>query len=391
MEVAEFGNSVVPSEPLLLSDFVVHHTWSIRTLSHFVVPLDLDNGISILEDGISKFLRAQWISKHAEEYPDDSKYVHSMEDQGTFVTIFWGHYNETGETRETKISLKRKRPSDSVSDEETTANQITDKKQRHLIIDAKVQDEPSAQVVLCFPKFSQSKENESQQAGAENVVERFEFCLFRGRALSYESIFGWLETFTGCVVAKLPFSPNAAELSQAATVWTTEYWLEISKGQQSKVERNENSENKQDAPDAIGKPLTLTFAVPPNLATSGLDSISINVPPCALLNLCSDMVLLRKQQNHTDQFNKDDEAPLPILRALQLYIQETFRINTKPFSLVRASCSVATFGCDGRFKLRSELFAGRVLEELQAMIQQRIETRTGENTPEDEDLQQGAS
>jgi len=233
--------------------------------------------------------------------------------------------------------------------------------QLHLLVDIFVQDQSSAQIVCCFPHFTAAKPNRSSSHDNDNntnqntakAISGFEFLLLRGSKASFELILAWLETFTGCAIAKSSFAPTVANVAQALALWTA---------------RQTRDDDKKDSDSS--KPLTFTYAVPPDMISSGLETLALTVPPGALLRLCQDIMALRPASTNYNA----NTAP-SILKCLECFLQETFRIKITKFPLISGTCAAAVLGCDGRCKPLSAPRLDQVLGELRFMIHQQDRTR----------------
>jgi hypothetical protein len=122
------------------------------------------------------------------------------------------------------------------------------------------------------------------------------------------------------------------------------------------------------------KPLEVTFSAPEAIASAGLEKISLTVPPIAIARLQQDM-----------QKNSADGQELPILRALQCFMLETYNLRIESFALVRATSAAAMLGCDGRCKPLDKNMLTTVLSQIQSMIQFQIQ-KGGEADMEEQDL-----
>lgn len=143
-----------------MPDRILYHTWSVRTLSPFTIPL-FSSGVTlnIVEDQLTSFVRRK-----------------TTNEEGTYVTLAW-------------IVLS---PS-----------------QRHLHIDVRLQDQPAANVLLCIPTFEETR------------ITRFAFAMHRGSRALCETVMQWFESTCGCVFGNQAFSPTPNQVSHALAVWTT--------------------------------------------------------------------------------------------------------------------------------------------------------------------------
>jgi hypothetical protein len=206
-----------------------------------------------------------------------------------------------------------------------------------LHIDVRLQDEPVAQVLLCFPTFDDVQ------------VKCFSFAMQRGGSKALcDIVLQFFESTYGCVFSNRPFSPTPNQVAHALVVWTTT--------QQS----------------ASAKPLEVTFRAPDVIAFAGLSKLSLTIPPIAIARLVQDMLK-----------NSAENKELPILRALQCYILETYNLRIESFVLVRATSAAAMLGCDGRCKPLDRDLLDSVLTQIQSMITTQL--RPGK----DADIEEG--
>ena len=376
-----------PPPMLNVSDFVVHHTWAIIGLSPFVVPLDLRNGCSSLEVGMTLFLRNHRVTLVAVTPQENGGGDESnqKEDDGTYVRIFHGTlqeptelaadktYNDGEETESEHPPIGKRRK---IYDNQQ-GNNMTNR-QLHFIIDIRTHDEPSAQLVCCFPTFIQDDSNSAGTTG-RGKIQSFDYLLTRGSQSSIGAALGWFETFTGCTIAKSPFRPTVVDVAQAMALWTSEYSRLLKDSKDVADKSGNNHAVDSDDGEEKCKPLTLTYAVPSEFAGSGLDTVSLTVPPIALMRLCNDILQAKGKGNNSDLTaqNTDEDGhvtpskvdTLPIVKGLQCFMRETFRINIETFSLVHGSCVAAVLGCDGRCKPLCAKLLGSVLREVQFMVQ----------------------
>lgn len=205
--------------------------------------------------------------------------------------------------------------------------------QRHLHIDVRLQEEPVANILLCFPNFED-----------DTAIRSFSFAMQRGSKILCDTVIQWLESTSGCVFGNHPFSPTPDQVAHALAVWTT-YQL-----------------------DEHSRPLEVTFEAPETIAKAGLSKLSLSVPPVAVARLLQDI----KDNNPSTQQQQDEQQDLPILRALQCFIRETYKLRIESFSLVRAHSAAAVLGCDGRCKPLEKNLLENVLLEIQSMIQSQL-------------------
>lgn len=344
-------------------DAVYNHTWSIHFVGNATTKLADE---LIVEESANCYLRRRRKTNAEADY----------------VRISWIDDEASGIDTASEIlskdtSRKRKRQGEggeeekkteeqesSLPDDDTTLEAPTKTNQRHLYIEVRLQEEWSAAVVLCF-------------YGGDN--SSFEFCLARGLKSSYECIFEWLMEIDSC--SYFVCMPQITDLTPIVNAWTT-----------CAAAADNNTANK--------KPLVLTFEPPSGVV--GLDTLSLTIPTQALQQLCKNIQDQRpspqqqpnadnttagensnrrntnEQSTSTEESNeeattekRDEEVEessqesessasslmieqrnaLPIVRAMECYIREAFRIDIRPFRLVKvAASSVGSLSCDGRFK-----------------------------------------
>ena len=267
---------------------ILYHTWSIRTISPFAIPL-FSSGVRItaIEDQLTSFVRRK-----------------TSNEEGTYVTLAW-------------IAL-----SDS---------------QKHLHLDIRLQDEAAANLLLCFPTF------------VDTTITRFSYAMQRGSKAICDIVVHWFESTFGCVLSNQPFHPTPNQVAHALAVWTT-------------LQLNHSDYNR---------PLEVTFAAPDNVASAGLSKLSLTIPPVAVARLLQDM------RDHTPD-TREQEEELPILRALECFILETYHIRIESCTLIRATSAAAMLGCDGRCKPLERELLERVLSEIESMIQSQVRIRPDE-------------
>jgi hypothetical protein len=282
---------------MTMPDRIVYYTWSIRTVSPFAVPLFSSSATTLaaVEDQLTSLVR----NKTAGE-------------EGTYTSLAW-------------IPLESS---------------------KHLHIDVRLQDEPAAQVLLCFPTFNDDVPPLPPQ------VKCFSFAMQRGSNPLCNVVLQFFASTFGCVFSNRPFSPTPNQVAHALAVWTTHQ-------------------------STLTKPLEVTFCAPDAIASAGLEKLSLTVPPVAIARLLQDM-----QKYAADTSSQE----LPILRALHCFILETYNLRIESFALVRATSAAAMLGCDGRCKPLDKNTLTSVLSQIQSMIQSQI--RIGaEADMEEQDVQ----
>jgi hypothetical protein len=351
-------------------EFLVNHTWSIHRMTPCTVPLK--QSVSSMEESATNVLR-----QGRSALRPQSKKRRDDDPEGDYVRISWigdlisgaSIINDQDEGNEAHASRKRSRGDTQQLRQQQHAS--SDSIPLHLRVEVFLQEQWSAEVVFCAASRDTTKN-----------INAFAFCLSRGLKSSYGEIWMWFESITGSSVGQMPLGPTSEELANVVALWTKKDY------EQSGVERIGPSP----------KPLVLTFSVPYSLEGSGLDNLSLTVPPASLLQLCTNIEgeRLKKRQKKAsaringtvnDSLSEDEasEGGLPILKAMQCYIQEAFRINIQSFSLVKASCAVASFGCDGRCKPLSLALLPDVLREIQAITHTRYARESYSAARDDDD------
>lgn len=238
---------------------------------------------------------------------------------------------------------------DNHSDENDDANKID-----HLLVEVRIEEELSAVVIFCY--YNQNR---------TTMLDNFEFCLARGLRSSYETVFDWISTFTDGLIhvnlAPLRFTSDA--LSQILSEWIIVEFQVLSKTAFSKG--NETS-----------KPMILTFTTPISISAAGLDTISLAVPPQALSNMYKN-ICETKPKNDTEATSQ-----LPMVRAIQCFIENAFSIDVSTFPLTKVVTSYATIGADGRFKPNeNESIYPRTLNAIRPWTQVAKETFAMQSLP----------
>jgi Kinetochore complex Sim4 subunit Fta1 len=393
---------LIPTVPL--PEFLLHHTWSIHQVSSFAVPLLVTNA---LEREMTRALRNHWINTASNERGNSKNLG---DHKGTLVRVLWGTPKKQEPTRKSgknNQSSKKKRnaketksqgsrsarygPSTNVETLRQTFDlpeNVDDNNQQssecHLFIEAIVNDEPSAQVVCCFPEFDDAS------------IQKLAFLLTRGSKRSLEAIFQFLAHKAQCRVAKTVFRPSVVDMTLVMTWWTCDHWQLTNNATSNKDNQNQSSDNRRkrkrtESCVSVTKPLMLTYSVPASLASteSGLTSLSLMVPPGALLRLCTDIQASRPSQqeppNDASSQRTETGGGIPLLIALQQFLRETFRVRIEKFSLTDASCSAAILGRDGRCKPLCPQLLESVLIDIKGMVDRSGDAAQSEQAGEQEE------
>lgn len=332
----------------------------------------------------------------------------------------------------------------------------------HLHLEIWIQDEPKSQILLCFPDFqtiSQShptsdsestininintpgKEKNVTHTNATNVnvvtndvpvIAGSSFLLLRGSLDPSKIILQYLEQQYVCHISHhdtpIPFSPS--DMTRCLSSWTLLQHSDSRRyshrhrhpnGNGKKVsgssgEREPGGSDKSGGPvPVLVRPMEVTFSLPSHLSKSGLEKITMTIPPQALTHLCTAIqnhmcididtnldsdddgdgkshtesikgpqpqrqtqiqIQIQPKEKQDPSFLHSTTPSLPILRALQCYIMEAFRIDVRSFSLARAACGVAALSCDGRCKPLDPMYLHDFLVSIQEMMQMRVPNRT---------------
>lgn len=155
-------------------------------------------------------------------------------------------------------------------------------------------------------------------------------CLVRGKN-SFKYILDWLEGVVKCDVLRTLWKPSSPEIAHIAT----------------------NLLNNQVARSIpFGASLSLTFQAP--LDVTGMEHLEISIPPKSLQKMMED---IEKQRPKDSQ-----DTSLPVLKAIEYFVKESFGINVSGFSLIKASCHAASISLDGRMKPRNMALVKEVLQ-----------------------------
>lgn len=347
----------------------MNHTWSIHRMTPCTVPLK--ESVSSMEESATKFWqRNRWCNRAAVRSRDNDP-------EGDYVRITWiGEHASEGSTStvthqdegdEAHASRKRSRDDTQQQQHKHISSESIP---LHLRVEVFMQEQWSAEVIFC----AASRDTRNTNA--------FAFCLARGLKSNYGEIWMWFELITGASVGGMPLGPTSEELANVVALWT------------KKDHELCGDERTGQISSSPKKPLVLTFSVPSSLEGSGLDNLSLTVPPASLLHLCTNIEneRLKKRQKNVadtvDDSSSEDETlkgGLPILKAMQCYIQEAFSINIKSFSLVKASCAVASFGCDGRCKPLSLELLPDVLRGIRTITHNRYARESYSAARDDDD------
>jgi len=225
----------------------------------------------------------------------------------------------------------------------------------HLHIEIWIQDESRAQILLCFPLIT-TRRNSNKNKSAVPQIKSFSFLLLRGSKDTAKILFTLFEHEYQFVISNhshpLQFSPS--EIATALSFWTLAEHCHCS---------SSNASSSNTASPA--RPMEVAFTLPSMIAQKGLEKMTLTIPPSALLNLCKALQteqLLQQQSesssntNHSNNISTSNLVSmvymqqLPILKALQCFILETFHIDIRSFHLSRAACGLGALSCDGRCK-----------------------------------------
>ena len=195
----------------------------------------------------------------------------------------------------------------------------------HLYVEVRIEEVLSAAVVFCY--YNQNSDERIA------MLDDFEFCLARGLRSSYETVFGWIATITDGLlhVDLTPLYFTSDDLSQILSSWIIMEFQLL-----SKIACPSATETT--------KPTMLTFATPSSIGDAGLDIVSLSVPPQALSNMYTN--ICDTKPSHAAKTH----SQLPMVRAIQCFIEDSFAIDLSTFPLIKIVTTYAALGSDGRFK-----------------------------------------
>lgn len=368
------GDMDAPPFPVDLCDVLIDRTWLVRVVGPLAFSLEANGEYEKLERAMASFLQNR-------QRGTGLKYVHddqSAEGTGTTVHFCWGECEPGKEnnqaadpTGECDDGIARCRKRRKLEEREILTDEVKKSsrksKEQHLVIDVRVQEESAAQLVCCYPQFTRNRDYEKD---GPLKIGGFDFLLTRGS----QSFVDGILVFLGGRTAGSVFRPSVADVTRSATLWTTQHWKLASRhsnrstnGNSSQTVPIQATQNDRDQPTTVDadnnvtsnmeatKPLTLTFEVPSGPAgNAGLDTISLTVPPVALLRLCN-KIMASESKSSSLRRNCAGHIPnkkkaIPIVSALQCCLRDIFHVRIEKFSLIRALCSAAVLGCDGRCK-----------------------------------------
>ena len=195
---------------------------------------------------------------------------------------------------------------------------------RHLHVDVMIGDEPAAQLLLVGAQAELEEERVAASASSSSAssapaaasayfsgeeairVSSFAYLLVRGKSRALYPILAYLESTLGCVVGTRPFEPGPADVAASLSDWMVGTIVVERRRQKQRQGQGRTSIGSGSgsgigggvdndmvaiggmaATAATTKPLELTLAVPPHLVQSGLERITVTVPPVSLARLCA--------------------------------------------------------------------------------------------------------
>lgn len=195
---------------------------------------------------------------------------------------------------------------------------------RHLHVDVMIGDEPAAQLLLVGAQAEPEEERVAASASSSSAasasaaasayfsgeepirVSSFAYLLVRGKSRALYPILAYLESTLGCVVGTRPFEPGPADVAASLSDWMVGTIVVERRRQKQRQGQGRTSIGSGSgsgigggvdndmvaiggmaAAAATTKPLELTLAVPPHLVQSGLERITVTVPPVSLARLCA--------------------------------------------------------------------------------------------------------
>ncbi len=375
---------------------ILQHTWYIRTASTCCVSPLQTSRLPSLEEDLTAFVRrihASTTTSLTTTTTSNSNYKPNN-DCGNEMHASFSWVELKNPARASSYHAAEGDCDGSIGASSTNPSTVPCENHRHLHISVQAQHKhaPKAQLLLCFCQ------------GFPDIVSAFSFLMVQGSNPMLQSLFRWLESRTGVIISQRPFGFTSSQVAKCMTMWTS-FSISIYEQQQNK-QRDQSGSMVEDYEEGDvfsattpttatintssttfattngkggPKPLDLTFAVPEVVASKGLDTISLSILPVDLVRLCRD---IHDRRPHDSNMTSDDsdtfldnfaqEAPLPILKALQCYILEVFHIDIRSFPLIRASSSTAMLSCDGRCQIHDEYFLPLVLQDIRNLVQKRV-------------------
>jgi uncharacterized membrane protein YgcG len=270
-----------------------------------------------------------------------------LEIGGTYAALAWIHLDHpqseeddstsiyNGGSSSGRSSSSRKRRHAASPGTSTGASTTGRRRQRHLHVDVRINDEPAGQILLCsaeeaaeeakekavgpttsttFPSFRDC-DDDPLDPDRPVTISSFSYLLLRGRMAALRPVLLYLESTLGCAVGTRPFQPSPADVARSLSDWMVGAVVRQRQQRQQRQQRRRLGESgggggsssiggigaNDDGNGTIGdahapsipianvnaKPLELTLAVPPHLISAGLERITLTVPPVALARLCA--------------------------------------------------------------------------------------------------------
>jgi hypothetical protein len=320
--VSRPNSNTTMSSSAALDEIVLNRTWSIHSVTLFSRPLIVNN----MQERATKWLRR----------------CRRPRDEGNYVRAKWMTTTASAtsdvETTNSFGSNKRKR----TIDNENTAAVAVSVKERHLYLEIRIKEVFSASLVFCFADHDHMYDDTMARAHG------FSYCLARGSKQSWQTLWEWMESETGCVIGRTPLCPSSVDLAVAVATWTSDAY------QQQLGAVGAATSDLISAPTT----LSLTFGVPEFARGRGVETVSVQIPSSAVFQMCTNMELHRPGRAlpftgalvvGTTEPAASTE-PLPIVRGIHHFIKEQLALDISTFPLQQASCAVASFGLDGRCK-----------------------------------------
>lgn len=273
-------------------------------------------------------------SRRKEE--DDDK-----DDFGNFVLVSWVHLSTT--------AIKKTETQIGSNTSTTRSNNNKKELQKHLHVQVYLQDELSAQIVLCFPTYTtQDIHDRRKKDGRQQEIQSFSFILIRGSQDGYSPILQYLESNYGCVISTFPFRFSPSDLTNLLAYWTVIHLFYNNNGKDSDTLKTNNSNRR---------PLEITFATPSEISNKGLSRITLNIPTVALKNVLfgNSRETVEEQKNRiTSILSIDLDSLFPsksLLKILHKFFYDTFHIDVSSLPLLKVSCTgVCVMDLEGRCK-----------------------------------------
>lgn len=346
-------SSTYANEDIDLKTLMLNKTWSIRTISQFIIPfvkrLPAEEFVSndLLrqrQNHMTHFVRQRYtapttaINSTNQGFPIHPKLGNCGE---IHVNLTWLTLPQPPVTLKTSNASRRSRARGSPI---------------HIYIPVTVDDKVVTSLLLCYSTWTKNSTD----------LMSFSYLLHRGNTHIFSIICTYFETILGCHISPNVFHPSSSNVISSMAQWSVIPFL-LHQQEHPKTAYSPKG-------SATNKPLELTFQTPSHIQEQGLSYITITIPPASVerLNISIAEILLPEPQQQRHKLYSKDEATLPTLQAIQFFLQNTFHIDITSFPLTRVSCNdIGIIGCDGRIKLFSLPFVDLVLKGIQGMVDEK--------------------